>query len=58
MNDSRTSQSRATGVDCNVTNCKYHTATGHCSASNITVQNESAMKKAETFCSTFTSQDR
>ena len=42
------------GVDCGVINCKYHSADNSCVAHNITVENHNAMKKAETFCGTFT----
>ena len=42
------------GVGCTVSNCKYHTNGDRCGADHITVQNENAVKKAETFCSTFT----
>jgi len=41
------------GVSCGVTYCKYHTNDDHCKAQGISVQNENAHKKAETFCSTF-----
>ena len=41
------------GVGCCVSGCKYHTAENRCTATGITVQNENAQKKAETFCSTF-----
>lgn len=40
------------GVSCDVHGCKYNEAS-NCSASAISVQNESAQRKAETFCSTF-----
>jgi len=41
------------GVGCDVTNCKYNTVDCHCSASHISVQNEKASSKGETYCSTF-----
>ncbi|MGE4352674.1 MAG: DUF1540 domain-containing protein [Oscillospiraceae bacterium] len=53
MNDTNKGSSRITGVGCSVCNCTHHTEDGHCSASRINVQNESALRKAETFCSTF-----
>lgn len=57
MNDTKIYGSRLSGVDCDVTNCKYHGshcgAGCACCASHINVQNPSAMRKAETFCSTF-----
>ena len=42
-------------VACGVVSCKYHSGGSHCSAKGISVQNESAHQKAETFCSTFVS---
>lgn len=41
------------GVACDVTNCKYNTIDCHCSAAKISVQNERACTKGETYCSTF-----
>ena len=41
------------GVGCDVTNCKYNTIDCRCSASRISVQNEKASTKGETYCSTF-----
>ena len=41
------------GVGCDVTNCKYNTIDCRCSASHISVQNEQAETKRETYCSTF-----
>lgn len=41
------------GVGCDVTNCKYNTIDCRCSASRISVQNEKAASKGETYCSTF-----
>lgn len=40
-------------VDCRVKDCRYHTESDRCTAREITVSNESAQRKAETFCSTF-----
>lgn len=41
------------GVGCDVTACKYNTIDCRCSASRISVQNEKAATKGETYCSTF-----
>lgn len=57
MSDTKIFGEHLHGVGCNVTNCKYngtHCGEGStCCASKITVKNENAMRKAETFCSTF-----
>ena len=45
--------SKLPGVACGAINCKYHSADNCCVASGITVENRSAIKKAETFCGTF-----
>ena len=41
------------GVGCDVTGCKYNTIDCRCSAAHISVQNERAVTKGETYCSTF-----
>ena len=41
------------GVACDVSNCKYNTIDCKCSATKISVQNEKASTKGETYCSTF-----
>lgn len=41
------------GVGCDVAGCKYNTTDCKCTASHISVQNEKANSKAETYCSTF-----
>ena len=41
------------GVGCDVTQCKYNTIDCRCSAGRISVQNEKASSKGETYCSTF-----
>ena len=41
------------GVGCDVTACKYNTIDCRCSAAHISVQNENANTKGETYCSTF-----
>ena len=41
------------GVGCDVTNCKYNTVDCRCSAQCISVQNEKASSKGETYCATF-----
>lgn len=53
MDEIRSWDDRITGVDCDVTNCKYNTRESKCSASEIKVANEQASTKKETFCSTF-----
>ena len=57
MSDTKIHSDRLRGVGCDVTNCKYngcHCGAGEtCCAGHISVKNESAMRKAETFCSTF-----
>lgn len=53
QNNSGTNGSERTCVNCGVSGCKYHTSGNYCSATNIDVQNENAVRKAETFCSTF-----
>ena len=40
-------------VGCTVKDCRYHAAENKCRASKITVSNEHAQNKTETFCSTF-----
>ena len=41
------------GVGCDVTACKYNTIDCRCTAEKISVQNENAASKGETYCSTF-----
>jgi len=41
------------GVACDVASCKYNTIDYKCNASKISVQNEKACTKGETYCSTF-----
>jgi hypothetical protein len=41
-------------VGCSVKDCKYHSGDDVCIAEHIKVQNESAQRKAETYCGTFT----
>ena len=41
------------GVGCDVTHCKFNTVDCKCSASSISVKNENASTKGETYCSTF-----
>ena len=41
------------GVGCEVESCKFHCAGNLCNANKITVESELAVRKAETFCSTF-----
>ena len=53
MEKGKTKNTQLPGVGCKVCNCVYHTAENACVAGHISVQNENAQKKAETFCSTF-----
>lgn len=57
MSDTRIYGGKLPGVGCDATHCKYngiHCGAGaSCCAAQITVRNENAMRKAETFCSTF-----
>ena len=41
------------GVGCEVVTCKYHSKDNCCCAESITVGSPHAVKKGETFCSTF-----
>ncbi|MGE4485609.1 MAG: DUF1540 domain-containing protein [Oscillospiraceae bacterium] len=41
-------------VGCEVANCAYHGDNNCCCADEITVESPSALRKGETFCSTFT----
>jgi len=52
MSDKK-SHSTNPGVGCDVTSCKYNTVDCRCSAAKISVQNEKAVTKGETYCSTF-----
>ena len=40
-------------VGCTVKDCRYHSGANRCRASAITVSNEHAQNKTETFCATF-----
>lgn len=40
-------------VACCVKECKYHSQQDYCNAKEITVENENAQRKGETFCATF-----
>lgn len=53
MSDTRIYGESVKGVGCDVVNCKYHTNDNACGAKHIVVQNGTATRKAETFCSTF-----
>ena len=53
MSDTKIYPDHLRGVGCDVTNCKYHTVAGNCNADKITVESPNAIRKAETFCSTF-----
>ena len=52
MSDKKTREPNP-NVGCDVTSCKYNTIDCHCSAHKISVQNENAVTKGETYCSTF-----
>ncbi len=52
MNDKKMKDTNP-GVGCDVTACKYNTIDCKCSAAKISVQNERAATKGETYCSTF-----
>ncbi len=41
------------GVGCDVEACRYNENACHCSADSINIESRSALKKGETFCSTF-----
>ncbi len=47
-------ESRLHGVGCDVITCKYHAKDNSCCADCISVKNENAAQKSETFCGTFT----
>jgi hypothetical protein len=59
MNDNSASKKTIGGMDtlpgvaCGVASCKYHGTSDCCNAHGITVQNDKAQRKGETFCSTF-----
>ncbi len=42
------------GVSCDAAHCKFHGHDNRCMAENIAVESPSAIKRAETFCGTFT----
>jgi len=49
-------KSRTNGVKnvgCKVKDCLFHSENDRCHAEKITVSNETAQNKAETFCATF-----
>jgi hypothetical protein len=52
-NNNGESRQRVQNVGCSVKDCIYHTPNNVCSAEHISVQNESAQRRAETFCGTF-----
>jgi hypothetical protein len=53
MSDIKCGCEKITGVNCDVDNCRYHSSDNCCEASCIKVESPSAMRKGETFCSTF-----
>lgn len=44
---------RLNGVGCGAVNCKFHGEDYFCHAESINVESPNAMRKGETFCSTF-----
>ena len=40
-------------VGCSVKECRYHNAADRCIAAHISVANENASRKGDTFCATF-----
>ena len=53
MNEKTNSGKIVQNVGCTVKDCVYHMKSDICCAREITVSNEKAQRKAETFCSTF-----
>ncbi len=49
----KTKSEHVKNVGCTVKDCRYHSEADRCRAEQITVSNEHAKNKAETFCSTF-----
>ena len=41
------------GVSCDAVHCRYHGHDNRCLAENIMVESPNAIKRAETFCNTF-----
>jgi hypothetical protein len=54
MSYSKSDEGRLCSVDCAVAGCQYHGADDCCHADSISVESRGAIRKAETFCSTFT----
>ena len=44
---------KLSGVGCDVVSCKYHGGDDCCHAECINIQSQNAIRKAETFCGTF-----
>ena len=53
MSEKKMWDTNFTGIGCDVSGCKYNTMDKKCSASHISIENEKASKKSETFCGTF-----
>ena len=53
MNEKPCGDHIARDVGCKVKECIYHTRSDLCTAQRITVSNEKATRKTETFCATF-----
>jgi hypothetical protein len=53
MSNTKSENGKLCGVGCDVTNCKYHGCDDCCHANSISVESRDAIRKTETFCSTF-----
>ena len=53
MKQNEEKRNRPDTVGCTVKDCRYHSEANRCRASAITVSNEHARNKTETFCATF-----
>ena len=52
MSDTKIYHDHLKGITCDALHCAHQEA-GMCCANHITVQSENAVRRAETFCSTF-----
>ena len=55
MSDMKNHNDHLRGVSCNVGHCAYQRA-GTCHADHISVKSENAVRQAETFCATFSTE--
>lgn len=53
MNERPCGENIVQNVGCRVKECLYHNRADYCTARAITVSNENAQRKSETFCATF-----